>query len=149
MVAIDALKKDAIMVLITGVNMYDSPQVVQDAVTSKEAWGAIPIVAVTDANVEKLAGIVPYQAMKDEQGFFAAKTQLAAMRGMEAPIAKAKTEHKPETWLSVEGRKIQAAFVAQTDGVVTLRLSNGRDVTFSTDRLDPSSRERAAKLAAQ
>lgn len=136
------------MILVTGANLYTAPQIVQDAMASEEAAGPIPIIALTDAKVERLAGVVPYLSMKDERGFTAARAKLSELRGVEAPIAKQKAL-PAETWMSAEGRKLVASFISQKGDSVTLRLSNGRDVTMPLDRLDAAGQKHAKELAAQ
>ena len=136
------------MVLVTGANLYLAPQIVQDAMASEEAAGPIPIIALTDAKAEKLAGVVPYLAMKDERGFTAARKKLGELRGVELPVAKA-VARPAETWVSIEGRKLLASFVRQTGDSVTLRLSNGRDVTMPMERLDTAGQKRARELSTQ
>jgi hypothetical protein len=137
------------MLLVTGANLYTAPQLVQDAMASKEAEGPIPIIALTDAKAETLAGVVPYLAMKDERGFLEARTKLSALRGTAAPVAKAEVKHPAETWVSAEGRKTLASFVAQRGENVTLRLSNGRDVTMPLARLSEAGQKRATELASK
>jgi hypothetical protein len=136
------------MVLVTGANLYEAPQLIQDAMASEEAAGPIPIVALTDASVERLAGVVPYLSMKDEKGFTAARKKLSELRGVELPVAKA-VSHAPEAWVSIEGRKVMASFVSQKQDSVTLRLSNVRDVTMPLERLNEAGKKRALELGKQ
>lgn len=142
----DALKSQTNFVLVTGANLYEAPQIVQDAMASKEAEGPIPIVAVTDSKVERLVGVVPYLAMKDVNGFTAVKKSLDDILGTKegAPVAP----RKPEKWTDVRGRSITAAFVGSTADEVTLRLPSGKTATIPVTQLDDAGRARVKELSA-
>lgn len=142
----DALKADSEIVLVSGADLHLSPEIVQEAMASDEALGPTPIVAVFDAKVQTLLGVVPYEKMKTASGFAAVKEKLAGLKGAAAEAPKALAS-KIETWTSIEGRTIAASFVNVSGGNVTLRMDNGRTVSFGLDRLDAASKEKALSLA--
>ena len=143
----DALKSQTNFVLVTGANLFEAPQIVQDAMASKEAEGPIPIVAVTDAKVERLVGVVPYLAMKDVNGFTAVKKSLDDILGTKEGIPVA--PRKPEKWTDVRGRSITAAYVQSNAEEVTLRLPTGKTATIPVAQLDDAGRARVKELSGQ
>lgn len=144
--AIDALKEQTEIVFISGRNLHKTPEVVQQAMASKEAFGATPIIAVFDPSVEERIGVVPYRYMKDPTAFDEVKAGLALMRGVEPEPAKL---YPRESWEDVRGRKIQATYVSSDETTVTLRLSNGKLSTLDLSRLSDVSKARVAELAGE
>tara|TARA_R110002096_G_scaffold27577_1_gene84181 strand:- start:848 stop:1240 length:393 start_codon:yes stop_codon:yes gene_type:complete len=127
-------------------NLYKSPEPVQEAMASEEVSGPIPIAAVFDAQIENQLGLVPYFHMKDVNGFTDVKAALAAMRG-ESPDATPAREYESETWKNTRGRKIQATYVTSSSEDVTLRLTNGKSSTVPLSSLSEASQKRIAQLA--
>ena len=138
------------IVFIHGLNLHKTPEIVQKAISSDEAFGPIPIVAVFDAAVEKQLGVVAYYSMKDVSGFKDVQMALADNRGegssASAP-SKPLVQHLPETWKDKRGRALRASYVDSTDEQVTLRLKNGKMSTIEISTLSEGSRERVAELA--
>ena len=137
------------MVLLRGRELGDAPQSVQDAIASPEAHGAIPILVAYDAQVERMAGVVPYMDMKDATGFDVVKSKLAEFRGVTPEAAVPQVVRASESWTSADGRKISAAYLSSTADSVTLRLGNGRPVTMPLERLDDASQKRVASYATE
>lgn len=143
--AIETLKDDTEIVFISGLNLHKTPEIVQEAMASKEAQGPIPIAAVFDARVENLLGVVPYFHMKDVDGFTEVTSALAAMRGKPSPLDSMK-RHAPETWTNNRGRSIEAAYVTSSKDDVTVRLANGKTATIPLTSLSETSRARVEEL---
>lgn len=58
-----------------------------------------------------------------------------------------KKAYIPEEWKSSKnGKTIKATFVSLEDGKITLKMTNGKTVTFSLDKLSQESQERAETL---
>ena len=144
----DALKSQTNIILVTGANLYEAPQIVQDAMASKEAEGPIPIVAVTDAKVRRLVGVVPYLSMKDVNGFTDVKKSLDQLLGTKEGSATT-VARTPEKWTDVRGRSIVAAFMMSTAEEVTLRLPTGKTATIPLATLDEAGRARVKELSAK
>ena len=70
------------IVFIDGLDLYETPEQVQKAMTSGPALGApLPITATFDAGLQKKLGVVGYKTMRDANGFTAVKNALAKIRG--------------------------------------------------------------------
>ena len=102
MVAIDALKEETVIVFVSGLDLHQSPEVVQEAMASEEAFGPTPIIAVFDPQVQTTLGIVDYYSMKDVDGFSKVKTALADFRGEAADSAAPMVRHQPEPWKRIK-----------------------------------------------
>ena len=148
MVAIDALKEETVIVFISGLDLHLTPEVVQEAMASEEAFGPTPIIAVFDPQVQTTLGIVDYFSMKDVDGFAKVKTALAEFRE-EAEEKAPMVQHRPETWKDNRGRSIQATYVTSSTSDVTLRLSNGKAATVGLNTLSEESQARVAELAGE
>ena len=146
MVAIDALKDETVIVFISGLDLHLTPEVVQEAMASEEAFGPTPIVAVFDPQVQTTLGIVDYYSMKDVDGFAKVKTAIADFRG-EAEEKAPMVRYQPETWQDKRGRTIQATYVTSSESDVTLRLSNGKAATIGIDTLSETSQARVKEIA--
>ena len=145
--AIEALKKESFIIFISGLNLYKTPEVVQKAIASDEAMGPTPIIAVTDAKVEKKIGVVPYSVMKDVEGFTKIRTAIGEHRGM--AYQPKITNYKVETWKDTRGRSIQATYVTSAADIVTLKLQNGKLATMAVAKLSEASQQRVKELAAE
>ena len=70
------------IVFINGRNLFETPALVQEAMTSGPALGSpLPIIATFDAGIQKNLGVVGFSKMRDKDGFTAVKTALAKLRG--------------------------------------------------------------------
>jgi hypothetical protein len=71
-----------VIVFINGLDLFQSPDLVQKAMTSGPALGSpLPIIATFDAGIQKKLGVVGYSTMRDANGFTAVKNALAKLRG--------------------------------------------------------------------
>ena len=95
--AIEALKDDTVIVFITGLNLYETPEPVQKAMTSGPALGEpLPIIATFDSAIENVLGVVGYSTMKKADGFTEVKAALAEFRGKDGAKEK-QAKSLPET----------------------------------------------------
>lgn len=143
--AIEELKKDTVIIFISGLNLHKTPQVVQDAIASDEAAGPTPIVAVCDSSVETLIGVIPYFNMKDVNGFTGIRKALGEYRGI--PYQPTESRYQLENWKDRRGRGITATYVTSASGIVTLRLQNGKLSTMAIANLSESGRKRVEELS--
>jgi hypothetical protein len=145
--AIEALKDDSVIVFINGLDLYDSPDLVQTSMTSGLALGSpLPIVATFDAALKKELGVVPYRMMKDANGFTAVKAAIAMNRGEEVAPEKL-AQALPEMWKDSRGRTMRATFVKSAGDDVTFLLRNGKQSTLKLSDLSEASQKRVAELA--
>ena len=95
--AIEALKDDTVIVFIDGSNLYDTPEPVQEAMTSGPALGsALPIIATFDSAIENLFGVVGYSTIKKADGFTELKAALAKFRGKDGKLSEASQKRVAE-----------------------------------------------------
>ncbi|MDF1816501.1 MAG: hypothetical protein P1V20_30145 [Verrucomicrobiales bacterium] len=144
---IEALKNDTLIIFISGLNLHKTPEVVQEAIASKEASGPTPIIAVFDASVEKRLGVIPYFDMKDVNGFTRIRKAISDHLGI--PVEEPKNQFPLETWKDRRGRRLEATYVTSTDTIVTLRLANGKLSTMAISALGTESKKRIVELASQ
>ena len=130
---------------MSGLNLHESPEIVQKAMASKEAAGPIPIMATFDAKITKQLGVVPYYAMKDVDGF--KKVKLAVADHLGISLETPKITYQKEKWQDNRGRSIEATYVTSTTTSVTLRLANGKVSTLQLSRLSDASKKRVAVLS--
>ena len=70
------------IVFINGRNLYETPELVQKAMTSGPALGEpLPIIATFGAGIQKTLRVLGYSGMKKRDGFAAIKDALAKYRG--------------------------------------------------------------------
>lgn len=141
------MKHQSEIVFISGLNLYETPKIVQTAITSDAAMGPTPIVAILDAKVEVLVGVVPYFHMKDVTGFDKIRTDLGTHLG--APYKPEEPKFGTERWSDLRGRSFDATYMTSTDKVVTFRLANGKLSTMAIGKLDEASQKLIAERAGE